>query len=110
MYILKQCEVAYQKGLEGQGKTLDDQAFCLCENIKSWTIHVSVSPCWSLGSQGQTGLAWQPAPSQYPHRNTGKPDRMLPGPVAFPVAMSWEHWELKKKTSTHMKLLISGKH
>jgi len=58
-------------------------------------MRVSVSPCWSQDSPDQTGPAWQPVPSQYPHRNTGKPDQTPPGPEASPAATSSEHRGLR---------------
>lgn len=79
------CSQLYRKRKEESTNTTE----------QSWTIHVSVSPYWSRDSQDQTGLAWQPAPSQYPHRNTGKRDQTLPGPGASPAATSSEHWVLK---------------
>lgn len=59
-----------------------------------------MSPCWSQDYQDQTGLAWQPALSQYPHRNRGKPVQTLPGLEASPAATSLEHWVLKQTTQT----------
>lgn len=70
-------------------------------------LSMLVSPCWSQDSQDQSWLAWQPAPSQYPHRNTGKPDQTPPGLRASPAAMSLEHWALKRNKT---QLLINALH
>lgn len=73
------------------------QALCSHRQQMQLVQLASISPCWSQDCQDQTALAWQPAPSQCPHRNTGKPVQTLPGLEVSPAATSLEHWVLKHK-------------